>query len=227
MDALPVNIADILVGLIILISALLAFVRGFFREVLAITAWVGAFFVALYGFSHTQPYVSQIIGNETIADIANGIGLFVIAVIFFSIISHLVASGLKGSGLGAVDRSLGFVFGMVRGAVIVSALHLMMLWAIDNQEPPKWIGQARSLPLIAQGSSFLLTLLPENILSDVDRAAAKSKALAGQEFKKQALEHLTSPPPKGTSTNSGDSDQGTGYTDAQRKQMNDAIKGSQ
>jgi membrane protein required for colicin V production len=227
MDALPINITDLLIGVIILISALLAFVRGFFREVLAIAAWIGAFFVALYGFGHVQPYVSQVIGNETISNIAAGVGLFVVAVIIFSIVSHLIAGTLKGSGLGAVDRSLGFVFGLIRGALIVSALHLMLQWVIDTQNPPSWLREAQSLPLIEDGSAFLLTLLPENILTEVDNAAAKTKAAAEQEFKKQAFERLTSPPPKGTNTNSGDSDEETGYTDAQRKQMNDAIKGSQ
>ncbi|MEC8793398.1 MAG: CvpA family protein, partial [Pseudomonadota bacterium] len=51
MDGLPLNLADISVALILLVSALLAFLRGFFREVMAIAAWVGAFFIALYGFT--------------------------------------------------------------------------------------------------------------------------------------------------------------------------------
>ena len=101
MDGLPLNLADISVALILLVSALLAFVRGFFREVMAIAAWVGAFFVALYGFTHVQPYARDLIPIETVADLATGVGLFVVAVVIFSTISHALARGVKDSGLGA------------------------------------------------------------------------------------------------------------------------------
>ena len=154
MDGLPLNLADISVALILLVSALLAFVRGFFREVMAIAAWVGAFFVALYGFTHVQPYAHDLIPIETVADLATGVGLFVVAVVIFSTISHALARGVKDSGLGAVDRSLGFVFGLVRGAVIVCLIFLIIQWAIDDEPKPRWIAEARALPLVEKAPGY-------------------------------------------------------------------------
>ena len=227
MDGLPLNLADISVALILLVSALLAFVRGFFREVMAIAAWVGAFFVALYGFTHVQPYARDLIPVETVADLATGVGLFVVAVVIFSTISHALVRGVKDSGLGAVDRSLGFVFGLVRGAVIVCLIFLIIQWAIDDEPKPRWIAEARALPLVEKGAEMLVALVPENIRSDADRAAAAARRKAEDEFKQKALERLTSPPPKDTNTNSNAPDQESGYTDLQRHEMLKAIRGNQ
>ena len=227
MDGLPLNLADISVALILLVSALLAFLRGFFREVMAIAAWVGAFFVALYGFTHVQPYARDLMPIETVADLATGVGLFVVAVVIFSTISHALARSVTDSGLGAVDRALGFVFGLVRGPVIVCLIFLIIQWAIDDEPKPRWIAEARALRLVEKGAEMLVALVPENIRSDADRAAAAARRKAEDEFKQKALERLTSPPPKDTNTNSNAPDQESGYTDAQRREMLKAIRGNQ
>jgi len=74
MDNLPINATDILVFAILLISGLLAFFRGFVREVLSVGAWVGAAFATLYGFAHVRPYARDLIGIDMIADIIAGAG---------------------------------------------------------------------------------------------------------------------------------------------------------
>ena len=148
-----------------------------------------------------------------------------VAVVIFSTISHALARGVKDSGLGAVDRSLGFVFGLVRGAVIVCLIFLIIRWAIDDEPKPRWIAEARALPLVEKGAEMLVALVPENIRSDADRAAAAARRKAEDEFKQKALERLTSPPPKDTNTNSNAPDQESGYTDDQRREMLKAIRG--
>jgi membrane protein required for colicin V production len=122
---------------------------------------------------------------------------------------------------------LGFVFGLVRGAVIVCLIFLIIQWAIDDEPKPRWIAEAHALPLVEKGAEMLVALVPENIRSDADRAAAAARRKAEDEFKQKALERLTSPPPKDTNTNSNAPDQESGYTDAQRREMLKAIRGNQ
>ena len=87
MDNLPVNVTDIAVIAAILLSGILAFVRGFFREVLSIGSWVAAFFAALYLYPVASPYVSQLLGWGDMADLVAGIAVFVVSVIVMSLVT--------------------------------------------------------------------------------------------------------------------------------------------
>ncbi|MBC7136294.1 MAG: CvpA family protein, partial [Oceanibaculum nanhaiense] len=155
MENLPVNATDILVFAILLVSGLLAFFRGFVREVLSVGAWVGAAFSTLYGFQHVRPYARDLIGIDMVADIAAGVGLFIIALIILSVVSNMLAGLVKGSALNAVDRSLGFLFGLLRGAVLVCLAFLVLDWAVAEQERPNWITNAKTMPLVERGAGFI------------------------------------------------------------------------
>ena len=72
MNSLPFGIIDICFVAILVISGILAYIRGFVREVLSVAAWVGAAFVTLYGYPHLQPFARAHIENRMIADVAAG-----------------------------------------------------------------------------------------------------------------------------------------------------------
>jgi hypothetical protein len=67
------NTVDIVVIAVVAISALIAFLRGFVREVLTIGSWLGASLVTLYGFPLLQPKFEQWISSKLAADIVCGI----------------------------------------------------------------------------------------------------------------------------------------------------------
>ncbi|MBI3512834.1 MAG: CvpA family protein [Proteobacteria bacterium] len=156
------SVADVAIIGILLVSALWAFVRGFVREVLGVAAWVGAAFVTLYGFAYVRPYANQLISIAFVADAVAGVVLFVVSLILFSVVSHAISSQVRDSALSAIDRSLGFVFGLVRGAVIVCLGYLLLKWAVPPQDRPVWIMSARSLPAIEQGVVWLEQLIPRS-----------------------------------------------------------------
>src|SRR3546814_6734663 len=92
MNGLPINVTDLVILLVLLLSGLLAFLRGFVAEVLSVAAWIGALFVAVYGYVHLQPYARQVVTfNTTAADAAAGLALFVIALIVFTIAARLMS----------------------------------------------------------------------------------------------------------------------------------------
>ena len=117
MDNLPVNVTDIAIIAVVLLSGILAFARGFFREVLSIGSWVAAFFAALYLYPVAAPDVRPRLGWGDMAALAAGIAVFVVSVIVMSLVTHYGAAALQGSGLSAVDRSLGFLFGIARHCI--------------------------------------------------------------------------------------------------------------
>ena len=188
------NPIDLAVILLLLLSAVFAFVRGFVREVLAIASWIGAFLVARFFYEPVsgliegplqQPGATAVmasvgLGAESVgvvADILGGIALFLLSLILFSLLCHYIAKSVRGAALSAVDRSLGFVFGLARGALVICLVFLGFVWLSPNPDRwPDWLAQARTLPLIERGTVLLQTLVPPQFLgeryAEIERAIA-------------------------------------------------------
>jgi membrane protein required for colicin V production len=150
-------------------------------EVLSIAGWLGAALVTLWTFGDAKPYLRQYIQMQLLADILTGVGIFVVALVIFSTISHLIARVVKGSALSAVDRSLGFVFGIARGAVLVCLAYLLLTWVVPETRRPPWLENARMLPWVQAGAEYLKSLVPQEALAGaIDKAKQEAPALAPQ-----------------------------------------------
>jgi membrane protein required for colicin V production len=88
MGDFPVNVTDIAVIVVLLISALLAYARGFVHEVLAVAGWVGAIFATIYGFPYARPYARSLIPVELIADLVAGLVIFVVTLVLLSFVTR-------------------------------------------------------------------------------------------------------------------------------------------
>jgi len=205
MESTSINPTDIAVIVILLLSALLAFARGLVREVLSVGAWVGAAFATLYMFPHVLPMVQGFVAKDLIAKAVTGIGIFVTVLILLSIISHQLSKGVRQSALSAVDRSLGFVFGIVRGAVIVCLAYLSLAWVFPPAEQPKWLRDARTMPVIQSGAEKLRSLVPDQtrITAATSAQSAANAAVenASRAVQEEALRRLSTPRP--TMSNAG------------------------
>ncbi len=171
MDALPINMTDLAIALVLGLSAAFAFFRGFVHELLAIGSWVGAAVATLYGFPLAQPKARELIASPLLADMAAGIAIFLIVLIALSIVTRLLSRRVRDSSLGPLDRSLGLVFGALRGAVLVCIAWLVLLWAIPREDHPDWIAEAKALPLLEQGGAWLAELIPDELGGRAARAA--------------------------------------------------------
>ncbi len=160
MHDLPINPADLTVAILIVLSGIFAMARGFVREVLSLASWVGAALVTLWGFGLARPYMRTFIANTLLADIVAGVGLFIISLIIFSMVGGGIASLVRGTGLNALDRTLGFVFGLVRGALLVAVMWLGVAWAIPQSDQPDWLKEARTRPLVERLADYLRGLAP-------------------------------------------------------------------
>ena len=125
MSGLPVSTIDIVVIAIVLVSAIIALWRGLVRETFSIFEWVASAYVALRLAPVFQPMVAGLIGPPWLAWIAVFLGVFLIVLVPLSIMSHRFAEIVKRSEIGAIDRALGFVFGIGRGLVIVGLACLL------------------------------------------------------------------------------------------------------
>ncbi|MBL8807689.1 MAG: CvpA family protein [Rhodospirillales bacterium] len=193
LDSLPINAFDGAVAVVVLVSALIALLRGFVKEVLSLAAWAGAALVTLWGFAMARPYFRALIDSQLLADAAAGVALFVVSLIVFAMIAHGTSALVRRSAsLSAIDRSLGFVFGIFRGFVLLGLAWLALAWAIPEEKRPDWIFEARTRPLVERMAEFLVGLAPPEFRGQVRTAG--DQAQRGAEALK-ALEKLQPNPP--------------------------------
>ena len=113
------------VAVVILISAILAYSRGFVREALSIAGWVVAAIVAFIFAPKAEPiireipYVNTILESCSISIIAAFFVVFALTLIVVAIFTPLFAGAVKNSALGGIDQGLGFLFGAARGVLLV------------------------------------------------------------------------------------------------------------
>lgn len=163
------NVVDIVVIAILLLSALLAFIRGFTTEVLSLAGWVGAAMIAIYAYPHLEPRVQEVLLEKVGVDsplVVDGLTIGVVFLVCLFVLTFVFAriGGLiRGSSLSALDRSLGFLFGLLRGALLIVIAFLFITWLIPPAEQPVWMHEAKTRPFIEQGASLFLSLLPQRI----------------------------------------------------------------
>jgi membrane protein required for colicin V production len=221
MDSLPINLADLIVIVVLLVSGVFAFVRGFVHEVLAVASWVGAAFVTLYAYPLVQPWVLGVIAVEFIASLLTGVGLFLVALVLFSVLTRILSNRIQHSSLGALDRSLGLLFGFLRGAVIVVLVWLALGYMVTAGDRPTWIQEARSRPLVERGAGLLLTLVPPELLESGDQAAEDARRRA-EELRRaeRTYQELVSPLRK-----AGAEEEQPAYNEGMRDEIEKAIEG--
>src|SRR4029078_3201807 len=112
---MPITILDLVLLAVMLISGLLAMVRGFMREILSIAAWAAAALVTLYSFSKLLPTAKTYFHNDTVATLVVVAGAFVATLIVFSFLTVRISDMILASRIGALDRTLRFLFGLERG----------------------------------------------------------------------------------------------------------------
>jgi membrane protein required for colicin V production len=157
------NPLDIGVVAVIVLSAIFAFARGFVREALSIVAWVGAAFITLRGFGAAFTIIDPLVKNPLLSQLIAGFGLFVISLVILTIITSIIARYVRTSSLSAIDRTLGFIFGIARGALIVSLAYLLLDAAVAKDDRPVWVKEARSTRYLQMGADELKIFLPEQL----------------------------------------------------------------
>ena len=166
------NIVDIVVIVVLVISGVFALIRGLVHEVLAMAGWVAAPIAAVWSLPWTAPIAGRFIHSDLASKIAAGVVVFLMVLLVCSVITHAVARKVQASALGSVDRSLGFVFGLLRGLVLCSLGYLVVTWLLPQLPEP--LATARLLPLMQKGADVIQGVLPSHIdqLQDATRRAA-------------------------------------------------------
>lgn len=162
MDAAALAGFDLFALLILFVSGVLALTRGFVREALTVTAFVAAALASLWARPVFAGIFYPLTGSTLIA---NFLGLFIVFIIVYLAVSFVTRSLQKnvksGDDVTTIDRTLGFIFGVIRGLVILGMLVLVFNSAMPGAQPP-WLTGARVYPLAASTAQLLSHLAPDS-----------------------------------------------------------------
>ncbi|TYC63359.1 CvpA family protein [Rhodobacterales bacterium] len=199
---MPITLLDGLLLAIMFISAVLAMIRGFVREVLSIVSWVAAAAAAFLLYERVLPYAKQYISHDVVAMGVSAAAIFLVTLIIVSYITMRISDFVLDSRIGALDRTLGFVFGAVRGLLLVVVALLFFDWFVQPEQQPQWVINAKSRPVLQSIGQRLVSVLPEDpeqaILEKIrenNRATGGAEAPAEEpaysDSERQGLEQLT------------------------------------
>ena len=193
MAELPVTIFDLIAAGVLLVSALFGFFRGLTKEILSVAGWIGAAAAAFFLRHIPRPWIEPYIVDQLLLDLACMASVFVLAVILLSLTTTFIASGVRAfSTIGSIDRSLGFLFGIARGIlVMIVAWHLVDYWRPGN--PPAMVRDAVSLPLIRQASDVVVRLLPDDWQRKTERALDSATGSTRDATEREAARRLIAP----------------------------------
>lgn len=215
------NIFDLIGALVLISSGIFAFRRGLVREVMALGTWVLASIFAFSFYPMARPMLEETIKNQMLADAATAVGLFCIAIIILVPLGDYLTGLVKTPTLSSIDRSLGFVFGLLRGFIIMCLIYLgtTFIWPQDQDSQPKWLSEAKTQSALAYGVELLKSVVPETV-ETADNVLDKSREEAKQAVEDaKRLEDISTPVPAYTNKNIPTSS----YGDDNRSNMDNLI----
>ena len=148
-ENLPISLLDIGVLVVLLIGGLIGLVLGFVRAGLFVISWLGAGLATLFGLPIAKVFARKHIEEEFLADLASGVGIFLVTLIILFLISSLIGGWVRGSRLNSLDRSLGMVAGFITSIFLLSGAYLFMENVLPEDKRLKFVKNAKSLPMIS------------------------------------------------------------------------------
>ena len=152
---------DLAVLGILAVSALLAFMRGLVREILGIGAWIGAAAAAVEGLPMARQFVRGWMSSPEWVDPISFAAVFLISLVILSLVARAISRQVRGSALGGVDRTLGLLYGLARGAAVVIVAYVMAGMAVSVDHWPDPVLEARVLTPTYLGAKWVVQQLPD------------------------------------------------------------------
>jgi membrane protein required for colicin V production len=162
-SSMPITFLDLILLVVMLVSAMLAMIRGFMREILSIAAWVIGALTALYFSTRLGPLVKAYFSlSDTVSNVLAAAAVFLVTLLVVSVITVRISDMILDSRVGALDRTLGFLFGLGRGLLIVVVAFLFFDWLVPAKSQPTWVQNAKSRVVLQSTGDWLMSLLPDD-----------------------------------------------------------------
>ncbi len=179
-------IVDIFVLIVVLGSIIISFFRGFIREVLTIISIVGGMMASyMLGpllIPSMEGWLGIVEGEEAqnlfgvvpyplLANILSYVSVLVIFVLILSVISHYISKFVSEIGLGALDRTLGIVFGFVRAVLLLGLMYLPFFYLAGEEQKEEWFQDSKTQIYLETTSSWIDGYMPKDIEDNMEEGS--------------------------------------------------------
>tara|TARA_Y100000590_G_scaffold419460_1_gene521218 strand:+ start:296 stop:844 length:549 start_codon:yes stop_codon:yes gene_type:complete len=153
---------DLIVFLITIYSMTQCATKGFMISLLSFSKWLLALVITIFLVPKLNPWIEGYIESKFITDIGLGIFIYIISLFIIINIGKAISSAVTWSGLGAVDKTFGLIFGIFKGYVICVCIFSLFNWFYPYQKWPVKTENTYSFKIIYSGSKFLIDEFPNS-----------------------------------------------------------------
>jgi len=184
--ALGLNYIDIGIIVLVFLSALVGFIRGFVREALSLTIWVAAIVLTIAFAEDLSTKLPFTLSYELAPLIIAAVLIFVGVLIVGSLVNYLVSKGLHAMGMGGLDRVLGGAFGVIRGALVVTLLVLLLSLGLTPfvTDNVFW-KESAFVPRFKEGAEWVKNMIPADIEQKIKSVGVDVGILSAEEQQKK------------------------------------------
>ena len=152
---------DWIVLVVIAVSGGISVIRGFVKEAISLATWVLAVWVALMFAPKLALLMPESWESPTLRWMVSAVALFMTTLLVGGLANFLVSTMVEKTGLSGTDRSLGVVFGILRGVAIVAVVVLLVSGTSLARE--SWWTESRLRPLFEPVAQWMRAHYPADI----------------------------------------------------------------
>jgi membrane protein required for colicin V production len=185
------NNIDIAIIIITFISSLVAFSRGFVKEILSILGWTFGSIITIYSIPFLRPLSQAYIKSQIAADITTSIIIFITFMVFWIIYSAKLNQKIRSSSLSGLDRGLGFAFGLTKSVLLFTLAFILVNWIIPKDKQIDALKDSKLLPIAEKFADPVEALIPVNIANQVkEKGNVKKIEKTQKEIKRKGTSAL-------------------------------------
>ncbi len=180
-NTMTINTFDACVYLVLFITGIISFYRGFIKEFVSLITWVGGALITFSLAPTSTAFMSQYIQSATGAAIIGTLGTYFLVIVTLGIVGKVVLRYIKkGADVGWFDNVAGLALGLFKGGIlVVLAFVLITIVYKDEETYPEWLKQASTLPYIQSAALQMVRVLPDsvNITTPLEAPTAEEMAI--------------------------------------------------
>ena len=157
-----INFFDLFVCLIFIYSIIQCFLKGFSLSLISFMKWIISTIITIILVPKLQPIVSDYIESEFINNVGLGIAIFIFTLFLLIVIGKALGRAITWTGVGSIDKTFGFIFGIFKGYVVCVCIFTIFNWFYPYKNWGISVDKAISFPFVLKGSEILIEEFPSN-----------------------------------------------------------------
>ena len=151
---------DIIFLSFVIYFSIQCFVKGFFLSLMSFLKWILALIITIILVPKLEPYITDYFNNKFISGIGLGIFIYIVSLFMLILTGKTLGKLFSYTGVGSVDKSFGFFFGIFKGYVFIVCIFTVVNWFYSYEKWDMSLNKSLSFPIVEKGSKLLIEEFP-------------------------------------------------------------------